>query len=158
MISYIRCNLVLHKIVLLALLDWILVLHIVPRIRYLGFTTRGKKGPLTTTGDLSTCKSKLTLIQLLTVNRRISLMKECCVSHSVWRELNKWFPVILGNCLVFKRKPLNKCMCMKAHSKVFGVWSREELTNKEIVSRTPSSKCFTHGCAKGFWGEWERQR
>jgi hypothetical protein len=30
----------------------------VPRIRYLGFTTRGKKGPLTTTGDLSACKSK----------------------------------------------------------------------------------------------------
>jgi hypothetical protein len=40
----------------------------VPRIRYLGFTTRGKKGPLTTTGDLSACKSKRTLIQLLTVN------------------------------------------------------------------------------------------
>jgi hypothetical protein len=33
-------------------------LHIVPRIRYLGFTTRGKKGPLTTTGDLSACKSQ----------------------------------------------------------------------------------------------------
>jgi hypothetical protein len=30
----------------------------VPRIRYLGFTTRGKKGPLTTTGDLSACKSR----------------------------------------------------------------------------------------------------
>jgi hypothetical protein len=43
-------------------------LHIVPRIQYLGFTTRGKKGPLTTTGDLSACKSKRTLIQLLTVN------------------------------------------------------------------------------------------
>jgi hypothetical protein len=40
----------------------------VPRIRYLGFTTRGKKGPLTTTGDLSDCNSKRTLIQLLTVN------------------------------------------------------------------------------------------
>jgi hypothetical protein len=21
------------------------------------------------------------------------------------------------------------------------------------TSRNPSSKCFTHGCAKGFWGE-----
>jgi hypothetical protein len=21
--------------------------------------------------------------------------------------------------------------------------------------RTPLSKCFTHGCARGFWGEWE---
>jgi hypothetical protein len=42
----------------------------VPRIRYLGFTTRGKNGPLTTTGDLSACKSKRTLIQLLTINRR----------------------------------------------------------------------------------------
>jgi hypothetical protein len=26
-------------------------------------------------------------------------------------------------------------------------------TNKEILSGTPSSKCFTHGCAKGFWEE-----
>jgi hypothetical protein len=34
-----------------------LALHIVPWIRYLGFTNRGKKGPLTTTGDLSACKS-----------------------------------------------------------------------------------------------------
>jgi hypothetical protein len=45
-----------------------LALHIVPRIRYLGFTTRGKNDPLTTTEDLSACKSKRTLIQLLTVN------------------------------------------------------------------------------------------
>jgi hypothetical protein len=29
----------------------------------------------------------------------------------------------------------------------------EKLTNKEIVSGTPSSKCFTHGCVRGFWGE-----
>jgi hypothetical protein len=39
-----------------------------------------------------------------------------------------------------------------------GVWSREKLTNKEIVFGTPSSKFFTHACASGFWGEWERQR
>jgi hypothetical protein len=26
---------------------------------------------------------------------------------------------ILENCLVFKREPQNKCMCMKAHWKVF---------------------------------------
>jgi hypothetical protein len=45
-------------------------LHIVPRIRYLGFTTRGKKGPLTTMGDLSLASHKRTLIQLLTVNAR----------------------------------------------------------------------------------------
>jgi hypothetical protein len=64
------------KIAFLALLDWILALHIVPRIRYLGFTTRGKKGPLTTTGDLSACKSKRTLIQLLTVNR-FRLASDC---------------------------------------------------------------------------------
>jgi hypothetical protein len=89
---------------------------------------------------------------------RLSLMKECRVSHSVWRELNKWFPSILGNCLVFKSEPRNKCMCMKAHWKVFGVWSREEPVNKEILAGNPSSKWFTHGCAKGFWGEWERQR
>jgi hypothetical protein len=25
-------------------------------------------------------------------------------------------------------------------------------TNKQMLSRTPSSECFTHGCAKGFWG------
>jgi hypothetical protein len=36
-----------------------------------------------------------------------------------------------------------------------GFWSMiaGELTNKEIVSRTPSSKYFTHGCARGFRGE-----
>jgi hypothetical protein len=51
------------KIAFLALPDWILALHIVPRIRYLGFTTQGKKGPLTTTGDLSACKSIWTLIR-----------------------------------------------------------------------------------------------
>jgi hypothetical protein len=90
---------------------------------------------------------------------RLSLMKEGRVSHSVWRELDKWFPMsILGNYSVFKREPRNKCMCMEAHWKVFGVWSREKLTNKEIVSETPSSNCFTHGCARGFWGEWERPR
>jgi hypothetical protein len=48
----------------------------VPRIRYLGFTTRGKKGPLTTTGDLSACMSKRTLIQLLTVNNLPT--SRCC--------------------------------------------------------------------------------
>jgi hypothetical protein len=53
----------------LALLDQLLRHTFVPRIRYLGFTTRGKKGPLTTTGDLSACKSKRILIQLLTVNK-----------------------------------------------------------------------------------------
>jgi hypothetical protein len=50
--------------------DHLLCRTFVPRIRYLGFTTRGKKGPLTTTGDLSACKSKRTFIQLLTVNTR----------------------------------------------------------------------------------------
>jgi hypothetical protein len=36
-----------------------------------------------------------------------------------------------------------------------GFWSviTEEPINKEILSGTPSFKCFTHGCAKGFWGE-----
>jgi hypothetical protein len=51
-----------------ALLDWILALHIVPQIWYLGFTTRGKKGPLSTTGDLSACKSIWSLIRIYTVN------------------------------------------------------------------------------------------
>jgi hypothetical protein len=39
---------------------------------------------------------------------------------------------------------------MEAHWKVFGVLSLEKLANKEIVSRTPSSKYFTDGCARGF--------
>jgi hypothetical protein len=47
-------------------------------------------------------------------------MKECRVSHSVWRELNKWFPMSIRE-LVFKREPRNKWMCMEAHWKVFGV-------------------------------------
>ena len=50
-----------------------LALHIVPRIQYLGFTTQGKKGPLTTTGDLSACKSKRTLIRQSTVNKPLFL-------------------------------------------------------------------------------------
>jgi hypothetical protein len=35
-----------------------------------------------------------------------------------------------------------------------GFWSviAGEPINKEILSGTPSSKCFTE-CAKGFWGE-----
>jgi hypothetical protein len=52
----------------LALLDHLLRHILVPRIRYLRFTTRGKKGPLITTGDMSAWKSKRSLIQLLTVN------------------------------------------------------------------------------------------
>jgi hypothetical protein len=47
-------------------------------------------------------------------------------------------------------------MCMKAHGKVFGVWSREETINEEILSGTPSSKCFTH-VQKDF-GENERAK
>jgi hypothetical protein len=50
-----------------------LPLHIVPQIRYLWFTTRGKKGPLTTTGDLSACKSTWTLTQIYTVNKPLFL-------------------------------------------------------------------------------------
>jgi hypothetical protein len=66
----IRCIRVLslEDLSYLALLDHLLHHTFVPRIRYLAFTTRGKKGPLTTTRDLSACKSKRTLIQLLTVN------------------------------------------------------------------------------------------
>jgi hypothetical protein len=30
------------------------------------------------------------------------------------------------------------------------IWGKP--TNKGIPSKTPSSKCFTHGCVKGFWG------
>jgi hypothetical protein len=52
----------------LALLDHLLRHTFVPRIRYLGFSTRWKKDPLTTTRDLSTCKSKRALIQLLIIN------------------------------------------------------------------------------------------
>jgi hypothetical protein len=55
--------------------------------------------------------------------------------------------------LGFKRELQNKWMCMEAHWKVFGLWSWEKLTNKEIVFGTPSSKYFTHGCARGCWGE-----
>jgi hypothetical protein len=57
----------------LALLDLLLHHTFVPQIRYLGFTTQGKKVPLTMTGDLSACKSKRTLIQLLTVNKPLFL-------------------------------------------------------------------------------------
>jgi hypothetical protein len=36
--------------------------------------------------------------------------------------------------------------------------SGRSVATKKILSGTPSSKSFTHGCAKGFWGEYERQR
>jgi hypothetical protein len=29
-------------------------------------------------------------------------------------------PYVIRNCLVFKREPRNKCMCMESHWKVFG--------------------------------------
>jgi hypothetical protein len=80
----------LQNIAYLALLDWFLVLHIVPRIRYLGFTTRGKKGPLITTGDLSACKSKRTLIQLLTVvDAKCALSAKHTASRTNWLHTRK---------------------------------------------------------------------
>jgi hypothetical protein len=69
----------------LALLDHLLRHTFVPRIRYLGFTIRGKKGLLTTTGDLSACKSKQTLIQLLTVNRPPQVPKRTPLTHTYTR-------------------------------------------------------------------------
>jgi hypothetical protein len=59
------------KAFLLIRLD--LALHIVPRIRYLGFITRGKKGPLATMVDLYACESKRNLIHILTVNKPLFL-------------------------------------------------------------------------------------
>jgi hypothetical protein len=84
----------------LALLDHLLSHTFVPRIQYLGFTTRGKKGPLTTTGDLSACKSKRTLIQLLTVNKPLFLAP---LPGSKWSrfDLLLLFFVILSFLLVF---------------------------------------------------------
>jgi hypothetical protein len=61
----------------LALIDQLLHHTFVPRIRYLGFTTRGKKGALTTTGDLSACKSTWSLIWLYTVNS-LDVADKCC--------------------------------------------------------------------------------
>jgi hypothetical protein len=66
-------------------------------------------------------------------------------------------PYDIRNCLVFKREPQNKWMCLEAHWKFFGVWSQEDTINEEILSGTPSSKCFTLGCAK-FFGENERDK
>jgi hypothetical protein len=51
MISYIRHNLVLQNIAFLALLDWILVLHIVPQIQYLGFSHLREEGSLDYDGE-----------------------------------------------------------------------------------------------------------
>jgi hypothetical protein len=74
---------------------WLLV----PRIRYLGFTTQGKKGPLTTTGDLSACKSKRTLIQLLTVIKPLFLAP---LPGNKWSRFNLLLPfVIFSFLLVF---------------------------------------------------------
>jgi hypothetical protein len=58
--------------------------------------------------------------------------------------------------LSFQKGTRNKWMCMEAHGKVFGVWLREKLIGKEILSVTPSSKCFTD-VQKDF-GENEREK
>jgi hypothetical protein len=111
----------LHKIAYLALLDWILALHIVPRIRYLGFTTRGKKGPLTTTGDLSACKSKRTLIQLLTVNREID------GSRAGGREGRKDVPDFARHFILFRsihiEIEIRECVCVCQHYSIPKVWN-----------------------------------
>jgi hypothetical protein len=74
----------------LALLHHLLRHTFVPRIRYLGFTTRGKMGPLTTTGDLSACKSKRTLIQLLTVNKPLFLAP---LPGNTWSRFDLLLPI-----------------------------------------------------------------
>jgi hypothetical protein len=53
-----------------ALLDQLLRHTFVPQIRYLGFITRGKKGPLTTTEELSACKSTWTLTRIYTIKNK----------------------------------------------------------------------------------------
>jgi hypothetical protein len=58
----------LLKIKVLSFIRSTLASHIVPRIRYLWFINRGKKGLLTTTDDLSACKSTWSLIRMYTVN------------------------------------------------------------------------------------------
>jgi hypothetical protein len=75
LILMIKCITVLsiEHWIYMALLDHLLRHTFVPRIQYLGFTTRGKNGPLTTMGDLSACKTRRTLIQLLTVNKPLFL-------------------------------------------------------------------------------------
>jgi hypothetical protein len=56
----------------------------------------------------------------------------------------------MGECLLFSKGSSGTSMCMKAHGKVFGVWSREETINEEILSGTPSSKCVTF-VQMDFW-------
>jgi hypothetical protein len=62
-------------------------------------------------------------------------------------------PYVLGNSSIFKKGAPKQVDVHEGTWKVFGVWSREKSSNKEILFGTPSSKSFTHGCAKGFWGE-----
>jgi hypothetical protein len=50
----------------------------VPRIRYIGFTTRGNKGPLTTTGDLYACKLRTNFD---TIINRQQPSKNLCHHH-----------------------------------------------------------------------------
>jgi hypothetical protein len=84
----------LLKIKVLVFIRSILASHIVPRIRYLGFITRGKKGPLTTTEDLSACKSTWSLIRIYTVNKPLFLAP---------LPRNKWsrFDFFIAFCVIF---------------------------------------------------------
>jgi hypothetical protein len=63
----------------LALLYQLLRHTFVPRIRYLGFTTRGKKGPLTTAGDLYACESRTNFDTI--INRQQKATLEARVSE-----------------------------------------------------------------------------
>jgi hypothetical protein len=63
------------------------------------------------------------------------------VLHFVWKDVKKWFSMsTLESCLDFEE------------------WSREKIIGKGVVSGTPSSRCFSHGCAKGFWKELKKPR
>jgi hypothetical protein len=114
------------------------VLHIVPRIRYLRFTTRGKKGPLTMTGDLSACKSKRTLIQLLTVNRHARVSD--LVAQTSHRPLSPLFaPALLQIACSLS---LNLVSCCEARSMPCACIRMPRVMDGHAVSR---GLCFTHG-------------
>jgi hypothetical protein len=70
-------------------------------------------------GVLANNQREFTLEILMTM---VHILEEGVPSLSFHLEgVEQVVPYELGDCLVFKREPRNKWMCMEAHWKVFGV-------------------------------------
>jgi hypothetical protein len=78
-------------------------------------------------------------------------------SFRFWRELNKWFPMILGNCLVFKKGAPEQVYVHEGTLEDFWSVIAGGAHQQRNSIRTPSSKYVTLLC-KWIFGENERDK